>query len=333
MTDGSSTIYSPECGGWFLSNGTEVCGFATTSLLRTSVGIPGLAGIDRLLSFRIVHELRKFLKFYSESVKPFAVMLEQIRDGLFPEWKNTTDDGRLYNVAMKKTEKLMFPLLVCLRHIGQAQLLRKLITNELLFRSKLDANLIHEALATFDESLLTDIRAHYRDSANPIPKESNPLLVRVAALLDSNGRADPLNKVYVTTDPLEGLPVLLLLFTISCLSKLEYDQNFGALRRSKSSYPLDGWPLVAGMATILKQFHPSYTSSLIAYLGQFVKSTVGNALKDSSSSVSSLPKEVVNCVLLTNQLAKIMKIDNCILHKQMPGFIVEAIVGEAIGTK
>ena len=109
MTDGSSTIYSPECGGWFLSNGTEVCGFATTSLLRTSVGIPGLAGIDRLLSFRIVHELRKFLKFYSESVKPFAVMLEQIRDGLFPEWKNTTDDGRLYNVAMKKTEEANVP--------------------------------------------------------------------------------------------------------------------------------------------------------------------------------------------------------------------------------
>lgn len=44
----SATIYSPECGGWFLPNGTEVCGISTISLLRKSIGIPGLVGVYKV---------------------------------------------------------------------------------------------------------------------------------------------------------------------------------------------------------------------------------------------------------------------------------------------
>jgi len=102
MTDASTTIYSPECGGWFLRDGTEVMGISLISLLRTSISIPGLLGVDSLLSFRIVNELRQLLKFYDIKVKTYGVLLEQIRDGLFPEWKNIEDNGRLYTAAMKK---------------------------------------------------------------------------------------------------------------------------------------------------------------------------------------------------------------------------------------
>ena len=39
----------------------------------------------------------------------------------------------------------------------------------------------------------------------------------------------------MTTQPLEGLPVALLLFLLTYLPKLEYDPNFGALVRAKVS--------------------------------------------------------------------------------------------------
>ena len=104
MTDASTTIYSPECGGWFLRDGTEVMGISMISLLRTSISIPGLLGVDSLLSFRIVNELRQFIKFYTSKAKTYGVLLEQIRDGLFPEWKNVEDNGRLYTAALKKLE-------------------------------------------------------------------------------------------------------------------------------------------------------------------------------------------------------------------------------------
>lgn len=331
MTDASTTIYSPECGGWFLRDGTEVMGISIISLLRTSISIPGLLGVDSLLSFRIVNELRQFLKFYNTKVKGFGVLLEQIRDGLFPEWKNIEDNGRLYNAAMKKLEAIMLPILISLRRIGQAQLMRKMVANEVLFRSRLDASMVQECLSSLDESMVSDIRKHYRDSSKPIPSEESPLLPALSTLLSANGHSDPLSKVYITTDPLEGLPIVLLIFITSYLGKLEYDPAFGSLRRTKTSYPLDGWPLVTGVATLLKQFHPSYATSVLAYLGQFVRSTVSSILSPQGSSsskatqVADLPKEVVNCIVFMVQLSQTMRIDEATLYECIPRYLVETI--------
>ena len=188
MTDASATIYSPECGGWFLPNGTEVCGISTISLLRKSIGIPGLVGVYKLLSFRIVNELQTFLKFYGTIVRPYAVLMEQVRDTLYPTFKNPPDPARLYAAATKKTEKLMLPTLICLRRVGQCQLLLKLISSEVHFRSKLDANLMHSSLANLSASVVNDVRAHYRD----------PSKVRSATAVRSNRRTTPHSNVVNT---------------------------------------------------------------------------------------------------------------------------------------
>jgi len=112
MTDAQTTIFSRECSGWFLADGQEVCGFRTISLLRRAIGVCGLSGIDKLLSFRIMHELHRFVKFFKTTVKKQGVLLEQIRDGLFPEWRIPANDSiGFYASATKKTEMLMMPVI------------------------------------------------------------------------------------------------------------------------------------------------------------------------------------------------------------------------------
>ena len=280
---------------------------------------------SQLLSFRIVNELQTFLKFYATTVKPYAVLMEQVRDTLYPTFKNPPDPARLYAAATKKTEKLMLPTLICLRRVGQCQLLLKLIASEVHFRSKLDANLMHNSLANLSASVVNDVRAHYRDPSKPQPQESNPLLTNLSSLLVTCGMDDPFAKVYITTDPLEGLPVLLLLFLCSYAGKFRYDSDFGTLVRSKSTYPLDGWPVSAGMSTLLRQFHPSYTSSVLAYIGQFVRTTVQGVLSEVGGKLSSLPKEVVNAVVFASMLAEATRVGREELFEHVPQFLVETV--------
>lgn len=81
ITEAQYTTYSLEKGGWFMSeDGTEVCGLKTVSLLRDSIGIYGLVGLDRLLSYRILHELHRFVKFFRTNVSKHGVLLEHLRD-------------------------------------------------------------------------------------------------------------------------------------------------------------------------------------------------------------------------------------------------------------
>ena len=58
------------------------------------------------------------------------------------------------------------------------------------------------------------------------------------------------------------------------LPDMVWDDAFGTLvaKRDKKGVRarIDGAPLIAGIATILKQFHPGYTNDFVAMLSQYV---------------------------------------------------------------
>ena len=144
LTDPSATVYAPEAIGWFSADGEEVCGIKTFATLLKGINVTGLAGLDRLLAFRIVHELSLYLCFYRDAVKQYLPLLERVRDGLHPTYGSPPHVGKLYSASLKKVEKLMSPMLRVILKVGQAQLLRRQLSHVLQFSCRLDANLLYQ---------------------------------------------------------------------------------------------------------------------------------------------------------------------------------------------
>lgn len=110
--------------------------------------------------------------------------------------------------------------------------------------------------------------------------------------------------------------------------QLDYDATFGTLLRRKSTYPLDGIPLVAGLACLLKQFHPSTTHQLVSYLGQFIKCTLQHAMQDSDGNNAKsveIPKEVVNTIIFLEQVSLYSGMSRSSMHAYVPAYIFDAI--------
>lgn len=123
---------------------------------------------------------------------------------------------------MKKVEKLMLPILKIVRSLGQGQLIRRQVANLLQFGCQMDAHLLYQALDTFNVGVVNDVKRHYRNPEKyPYPKKENPLLFETNALLESCGMDEALHKIYITSHPLEGLPVILFLFLLTYLPKVE----------------------------------------------------------------------------------------------------------------
>ncbi|KAL3666501.1 hypothetical protein V7S43_008134 [Phytophthora oleae] len=160
-----------------------------------------------------------------------------------------------------------------------------------------DANLLATTLDTLNISLLNDIRAHYRDPKNkPYPgSDGNPVLVELNKYLENTGANDPFQKIYVTVaEPMEGLAAMLMLFVVAYMPKLQYDRNFGALSRVGKN-PIDGEPLLVGILTIFKQFHPSYTEKFLAYMGQFVRTKVNDIFAEKAEKKGKTPSLPPHC--------------------------------------
>ena len=142
---------------------------------------------------------------------------------MFPEHQIPANASKLYGTAMKKMENAMLPLLKSLRRIGQGQLIRRQISNILKFGCELDAHMLYQALDTFNKSIMNEVRKHYQyPDKHPYPPKENPLLFETSLLTEACGMDDPLHKIYITTQPVEGLPVLLLLFLLTYLPKVRY---------------------------------------------------------------------------------------------------------------
>ncbi|KAJ4457254.1 putative WASH complex subunit 5 [Paratrimastix pyriformis] len=159
--------------------------------------------------------------------------------------------------------------------IGQCQLLRRLLQNELNFTARLDSGVLACTLENFNASLLKDIRAHYRNpEKRPYPSEENPLLSELAKYLDAAGMGEPFDRIYIATDPLPSLDFVAFLFVQQyALPRLALDPSVGhlLLARQPGKEPIDGIPLVVGMATLLRQFHASQLQGFLEYLGQYLR--------------------------------------------------------------
>eukprot|EP00753_Platysulcus_tardus_P012790 PLAT3544.1.p2 GENE.PLAT3544.1~~PLAT3544.1.p2 ORF type:complete len:1162 (+),score=712.35 PLAT3544.1:31-3486(+) len=325
LTDPRGSVYAPKACGWYaLDTGDERVGISTFSQIKRSVGVTGLSGIDRLVSFRIVHELRRFLTFYGKELKPHNALLHEVVGSLQPTHK-LPDSPRLYSTALKKLNKLMDPMLRIVLRVGQLQLMRRQITNELSFSSKLDSQLLTGALRALNSAVLKDVWEHYRNPEKPYPSAENPLLEELARYMEATGFHNPLAKIYVTTDALDNFTVLLFLFVLANMKRLVYDRAFSTLVRRKASDGVDGVPFLVGVLTILRQFHPLYTHEFFAYLGQFVRSSIFAAFSKRDESRVHLPEEVVNVLLFADQFCRLGYLPRSLVEKYIPSYIFDAV--------
>lgn len=300
-----------------MRDGSEVCGSKTISLLRRAIGVYGLTGIDRLLCYRILHELHRFVKFFRTNVSKQGILLEQLRDGLFPEWKTPKNAIAMYASGSKKTEMLMLPMLTCFRRVGQAQLLRRLIRFELQRSARADAKMLQHTVTTFNAASL---------SANQAPEGDPDNVKNICNMSIAVGNGDPLATIFMKTDPCEGVPLLLLFFVITYIPKLSYNDKLASLSKVKEGYPIDGWPILAGISTLLKQFHPSYAKSFMAYLGQFIRVSVqmyAERRQGKNEDPTRLAEDLKNSLVLVEQFCDLSGLPRSALFEHVPQYLIE----------
>ena len=103
----------------------------------------------------------------------------------------------------------------------------------------------------------------------------------------------------VVAPPLPRLPLVLAIFTATQLSRMSMSATLASLTEAKGKMTddsIDGVPLVAGVACILRQFHASATEAYVQYLTQLVRAQMHGAFSAGGGKVQEAPQEA--CTLL-----------------------------------
>ncbi|XP_026534918.1 WASH complex subunit 5 [Notechis scutatus] len=323
ITDPKSACYIDQLNTWYdMKTHQEVSNSRLLAEIQNTLGTFGLNGLDRLLCFMIVKELQNFLIMFQKIVlrdKGVHEALKSLMRSVSPLKGLVVNCNRVYSAAITKTQKIWAAYLDTIMKVGQMQILRRQIGNELNYSCKFDSKHLAAALENLNKAILADIEAHYQDPSLPCPKEDNTLLYEITAYLEAAGIHNPLNKIYITTKRLPYFPIVNFLFLISQLPKLQYSKNSGMVCR-KPADPIDWPPLVLGLLTLLKQFHSRYTEQFLGLIGQFVRSTMEQC---TSQKVPEMPADVVGALLFLQDYVHYTKLPRRVVEAHVPNFIFD----------
>uniref|UniRef100_A0A7M4ETE3 WASH complex subunit 5 n=1 Tax=Crocodylus porosus TaxID=8502 RepID=A0A7M4ETE3_CROPO len=240
ITDPKVTCYIDQMNTWY-DNKThlEVTNSRLFSEIQDTLGTFGLNGLDRLLCFMIVKELQNFLSMFQRHIlrdRTVQETLKALMNAVSPVKGIVANSSKIYSAAVAKTQKIWAAYLDAIMKVGQMQILRQQITNELNYSCRFDSKHLAAALENLNKAVLADIEAHYQNPSLPYPKEENTLLYEITAYLEAAGIRNPLNKIYITTKRLPYFPTVNFLFLISQLPKLQYNKNLA--RRYQKCLPI-----------------------------------------------------------------------------------------------
>ncbi|XP_033124935.1 WASH complex subunit 5-like [Anneissia japonica] len=325
MTDPLTTSFIDQMNTWYeLKNKTEVLDKRVFSKMQQSIGTCGLTGVDRLLCFMIVRELQNFLAILERGVlrdKQWLDMFGNLMKSLNPVRGLVANPGKHYAQFVNKANKMWQPFIIMVLKVGQMQLLRRLIANDLKFSCKFDSNFLSNGLETMNKGLLKDVEAHYQDPTLPYPKEDNPLMYELSSYLESAGFCQPLAKIYITTKRVPYLSLITFLFVTSQLPKLQYVKSVGSMVAKQIKDPIDGPPFIAGTITLLKQFHSENTDQFLALLGQYVRSHVEAAA--TVSKTPELPVEAMNVLAFLDDFVHYGSLPRKMVEAHIPAYIFD----------
>lgn len=254
--------------------------------------------------------------------RDYHAILKQVGGALEPlTGIGQASNQKLYTDTVSKLRSVYgnFVGIVC--HIGQQQLIRGQIQNELNLSSKIDSNTLAVSIANFNNSVMCDVHAHYRNPELPYPREGSPLMAEFTKYLEAAGFNHPISKIYLTIKPLEDFPLFMFFLVLSMIPKLRYDKGFGGLIKAKRD-AIDGVPFVMGVITILKQFHSSVTHEFLAYLGQFVRSHI-NSSYARASKAEELSVEVLNVLIFLEDFCKYGHFARKVVEGYVPPYIFD----------
>ncbi|OVA09695.1 WASH complex [Macleaya cordata] len=88
------------------------------------------------------------------------------------------------------------------------------------------------------------------------------------------GFCTPLQTIYITEDPPAFLGRCASMVTVSQLPRYVLDTHLGTLTSLLKKVALDFSPVVIGLGTFLRQFHPTYLIQYVQYMGQYIRVNV-----------------------------------------------------------
>ncbi|XP_046411198.1 WASH complex subunit 5 isoform X1 [Neodiprion fabricii] len=318
VTDPKTTVYIEHTIAWYdLKTQTEVLNHKIFSGILKAMGIPGLTGLDKLISFLAFTEIEKCINYLEKGFQ------DKVWIDVFNEFNNITENtdtpkGKHYQTISSRCAKTWPPMLDWVLKIGHMQMLRKKIAYELNIACKFNAKQVEMSLRTFNNAIISEICSNRDwDQQDPVRKD---LLRNLSTRLNWAGMNDPYEKQYVNATKTNNIEMIIFLLTVSQLPKIYYSRKLASLLSKKAQDPVDAVVFVIGVQTILHQCNAAAKEDYVSHLCQYILSF---EISDGSKNAQILEEEGITGLNYLEEFVKYSNLPKSAILKHIPLILLD----------
>ncbi|XP_046735927.1 WASH complex subunit 5 isoform X3 [Diprion similis] len=318
VTDPKTTVYVEHTIAWYdLKTQTEVLNHKIFSVILKAMGIPGLTGLDKLISFLAFTEIEKCINYLEKGFQDKAWI------DVFNEFNSVTENtdvpkGKHYLAISSRFAKTWQPMLDWVLKIGHMQMLRKKIAYELNIACKFNAKQLEMALRTFNNAIISEICSNRDwDQQDPVRKD---LLRNLSTRLNWAGMNDPYEKQYVNAMKANNIEMIIFLLTVWQLPKMHYSRKLASLLSKKAQDPVDAVVFVIGVQTILHQCNAAAKEDYVSHLCQYILSF---EISNGSKNAQILEEEGITGLNYLEEFVKYSNLPKSAILKHIPVILLD----------
>ncbi len=321
-------VYIPNSNAWYSLDAEVAFSPKTLTYLIPAIGVIGINGLDKLISYNLARELNKFNKTYMRKAD------SSVRGGMGDFIRGVGDTMKFDENTRKDVETLFNTmgyfsrdLIVAICKIGHYQLIRKVLLHELAFMSKVDSKGLHSTIANINKSMilkLTDqkkeINSDY-DAQKELERKEIAFMEEVSKYSDMLGISNSFNKMY--TEFKQDMPyfsLALSIVTIGSLPQLYFEKKYSAIIKRNKSDQIDGSMLLAGIITLLHHTHSEYTKEYISFLAQYGKSAIFRAFHGHTRAPKELPPSTQTLLVFCEEFCKFSNLSPTLVKTYLSPF-------------
>ncbi len=182
----------------------------TFGLVKRCVGVNGLHGIDKLLSFMIHSELYTLQRSLEKVAEKDKQNLNA-ESTAFGSLNNTVKGINMYySNARKRLKSVLESMTGHLEKIGHLAILRILSLNELSLSARKDSQKLYMLLEATNQALVNELVYHDENLQKEEIDAQNVFIKQLAGLSSRVGFCDPIEKVYYKAKQVPFVPLMVM---------------------------------------------------------------------------------------------------------------------------
>lgn len=291
----------------------------TFGLVKKCIGVSGIHGIDKLLSFMMVSEMYSMQDAVHKLVVKDKANLNAETTALGSLNNTVKIIDRFYGTARKRLKEKLDVFTASLEKVGHLAILRVLSLNELSLSARKDSQKLYMLLEATNEAFVNEMPYAEDNLQKAEIDAQNTFIKQLASLSSRVGFCDPMKKVYFKPKPVEFVPLIVMYCFYNLIGEIQWENNLSMIvRNRKKKTTVDPLRVLLGAHIYLNQYSEDCSLLILYYIAQYIRSSVGAEADKKKEELAASREAIQSLMLLFVQFGQIADVDLATMEQILP---------------